>query len=249
MSRLVSYCKELVGKHVKINRGGPDSMEGTLIDVGSDYVTVYGDEGVSYVHLQHVKSVTEHHSGGSKGHKSFAVKLVRADNFHDLLHKLKHKFVKVNRHGPEKCEGFLADINDDTITLVQNHDIIKIAVYHVKAVSLKFGGRKSDGSKGGNKSGKNDKDGNKSGKHDKSDNKSGKSRSDKSDRSDSSGKYDKSGGYDSGKYDSRGKHDRSGKHHRSGKNGKSKKSDRHDKSGKHDKGRKKSRSGKKGYRG
>jgi spore coat protein B len=63
-----AYLKSLVGKKVKVYRGGPESCEGRLLDVQSDYVALMpeksnnnakNDNAIIYYNLRHVQSVSE----------------------------------------------------------------------------------------------------------------------------------------------------------------------------------------------
>ncbi len=54
-----NFLQSLIGKNVKINRGGPDSIQGKLLAVKSDFLVLSTNEGVVYVASSHVKSITE----------------------------------------------------------------------------------------------------------------------------------------------------------------------------------------------
>ena len=45
----VSYLLSFIGKPVKINRGGPESMVGRLIAVHADYIVLLTKDGIVYV--------------------------------------------------------------------------------------------------------------------------------------------------------------------------------------------------------
>jgi len=156
----------LVGHHVKINRGGPDSVEGTLIAVPGDYLVLSGADGVVYVNGSHVKSITE---GNRSQNRSRSVDFVSASSFQSLLSKLRLQFVQINRGGPEKTEGFLAEVNSDFLLLIVGREFVRVPLFHIKTISVtsnKSGNNKSgsnnNNKSGGNKSGSN-KSGNKSG--------------------------------------------------------------------------------------
>ena len=52
--------KSLVGKTIKVDRGGPESRIGKLMAVLDDHlVLLTKDDGVIYYNTHHVKSVTE----------------------------------------------------------------------------------------------------------------------------------------------------------------------------------------------
>jgi hypothetical protein len=197
----------LIGRHVKINRGGPDVVEGLLIAVPSDYLVLASAEGIVYVNGGHVKSITE----GSKSiRRSRSHRYIAASSFKSLLNKLSHQFIQINRGGPEKVEGFLAEISSQFLLVIAGREFVRVPIFHIKTVNVtthghksgKSGGNKSGGHKSGNKSGEH-KSGNKSGEH-KSGNKSDHKSSHKSDNR----SHRKSGGRHSGSEGNR----RSGKY-------------------------------------
>lgn len=151
----------LIGYHVKINRGGPDSVEGTLIAVPADYLVLSSRDGIVYVNGSHVKSITE---GNASASRSRSANYIAASSFQSLLGKLRHEFIMVNRGGPEKVEGFLAEVNSNFLLLIVGREYVRIPVYHIKTVSV-------TSNKSGNKSNKNNNNNNSNGK--KGNNKSG----------------------------------------------------------------------------
>ena len=165
----------LVGCNVKINRGGPDSVQGRLLAVNGE-VLVLSSMGTNiYVNGRHVKSITEmgstgrsghggsrgaqgshgakgsHGARGSLGRSGQAVTYITASTSNGVLSQMHQQFVKINSGGPEMLEGFLADINDDFILLIVGREFVRIPIYHIKTVSAS-GTRSNKSNKGGNKS-------------------------------------------------------------------------------------------------
>ncbi|WP_427181360.1 DUF6897 domain-containing protein [Paenibacillus sp. TC-CSREp1] len=146
--------RSLLGREVKINRGGPDSVLGTLMDVHWDYLAVSCKEGIVYVSDSHVKSITETgRSGGAKGPMGNPIP---ANTFLGVMQALRFRQVQINRGGPEKVEGILADANQSQLILtLKNQEIVRIPLQHVKSVSL------VRGSSNNNNNSKNTSQGNK----------------------------------------------------------------------------------------
>ncbi|WP_136607822.1 hypothetical protein [Paenibacillus dokdonensis] len=165
----------LVGQSVKINRGGPDSVEGVLLSVQSNYLAVWAkDKKIVYVSTTHIKSVTAtDQSGGSKsgrmrsgGVQSAMARPIQSFNFATLLQSLQYRHVQINRGGPEKLEGIITNANQNFLVLaVKAEEIVRIPIFHVKSVTVvsssnNSGGNKSNGNKN-NQSGGNKSNGNK----------------------------------------------------------------------------------------
>lgn len=146
-----SYLRNLIGKNVKINRGGPDSLEGRLIAVQSDYVVLQTKDGVIYINTSHVKSITELPTHKTKG---WTPNYIVARNFLGVLRKLTKKFVQINSGGPEKVEGFIAEVSDDSVLLVDGQDLLQIPLFHIKTVKqtgkyVTYGGGRTGGQRTG----------------------------------------------------------------------------------------------------
>ncbi len=144
----------LVGQSVKINRGGPDSVEGVLLSVQNDYLSVWTkDNKVVYISTTHIKSITA--TGKSGGVQGAMASPIRSYNFASLLQALRYRYVQINRGGPEKLEGIVADANQNYLMLaVKGEEVVRIPINHVKSVSV-VSNSNSNSSSGGNKSNSN----------------------------------------------------------------------------------------------
>lgn len=179
-SGLIQRANNLIGRQVKINRGGPDMVEGQLVAIPADFMVVSTKDGIVYVNAVHVKSITETgQSGGTtgnrSGNRSRSAAFITASSFRSLLSKLRHQFIQINRGGPEKIDGFLAEINSDSLLVVVNREIIRIPVFHIKTVNVSGKGKNNNGnsSKNGNNKSGNNKSGNKNKSGNRSNNRSG----------------------------------------------------------------------------
>ncbi|NRD79531.1 hypothetical protein HPT25_19405 [Bacillus sp. BRMEA1] len=130
--------KSMVGKIIKIDRGGPESRIGKLLDVYDDHlVIITEDDGVVYYATQHIKSVTEN----AKEQLEFNIEVPegfefkKANTFHTLLEALKFQWVKINRGGPEKLEGVLSDVNQHFVSLINKEEIVRLSMFHIRNIS------------------------------------------------------------------------------------------------------------------
>jgi hypothetical protein len=132
---LTKYYQDKV---IKVDRDGPESRIGMLLDGGEDYIALLTEEdGVVYYNTHHIKSITEN----MKGRLKFDVEdpedfgIIKAENFKELLETLVFSWVKINRDYPETVEGILCEVKNDFVYLVNNEEIICIAIFHIKNVS------------------------------------------------------------------------------------------------------------------
>ena len=58
-----------------------------------------------------------------------------ADDFHGIFKRLIHKWVSINRGGPEAVEGILVDNSDYHYTLVKDKEVLRIYPFHIKSIS------------------------------------------------------------------------------------------------------------------
>lgn len=130
--------KSLVGKIVKIDRGGPDSRIGKLMDVYDDHlVLLTEDDGVVYYCTHHIKSVTEN----AKDQLEFDIEVPeefefkKADSFQGMLSSLMYQWVKINRGGPEKLEGVLGEVATDYVSLINKEEIVRLSMFHIRNIS------------------------------------------------------------------------------------------------------------------
>lgn len=176
-SQLVQKATHLVGYRVKVNRGGPDMVEGTLLAIPSDYLVLNTNDGIIYVNGAHVKSITEISKSGGAGSRSSsrgARSFISASSFNSLLSRLRHQFIQINRGGPEKIDGFLAEITSGFLLVVVNRELVRIPLFHIKTVNVSGKNNQSSGEQksGGSSSGSS---GRSSGKSSRSRGKSGSS--------------------------------------------------------------------------
>jgi spore coat protein B len=187
----VYQAMQLVGHQVKVNRGGPDSVEGTLLAIPGDFLVVAAKDVTVYVNGAHVKSITEGSStggksdgksggksGGSTSGRSRSQQFISASSFNSLLSRLRHQFIQINRGGPEKVEGFLAETNSNFLLLIVQRELVRIPIFHIKTFNIS-----GKSQSGGNKN--NDKSNNKN--NDKSNNKSNGKSNGKSNSNNKSG--------------------------------------------------------------
>lgn len=146
--------KSLIGKTVTVYRGGPESKQGTLLDVNNDHIVLLTeDDGVVFYHIHHIKSirvqmkneetaVTEATDETPEEMTEEAVEepisqisYVNAQNFDDLFHHLTHTWVSINRGGPEAVEGILVQGSGNYYTIVNQDEIIRMNFDHIKSVS------------------------------------------------------------------------------------------------------------------
>ncbi|MBG9452553.1 hypothetical protein ABE61_00215 [Lysinibacillus sphaericus] len=129
----------LMNKVIRVDRGGPESRIGKLMAAEDDhFVLLTEKDGIVYYKTQHIKSITLNSRDGME----FSVEdpatdsYLLAPDFKTVVSSLRHNWVKVNRGGPEMLEGIMDEVTDDYITIFSKEEIIRLAMYHVRNISL-----------------------------------------------------------------------------------------------------------------
>jgi len=133
----------LVGKQVRLDRGGPESRHGRVVAVGSDYVVIFSEkDGLLYYNTQHVKSMTLNTKDAVETYEPVVVqpqpvtlKIMEGENFAALLQGMRNSWCQVNRGGHESVQGVVSEVNDDYITMIVNHELVTIFTFHIKSIS------------------------------------------------------------------------------------------------------------------
>ena len=151
----------LIGKEVRLDRGGPESRQGRVVAGGSDYVVIYNEkDGLIYYNTQHLKSITQNTKNSMEYSEvetelPSTMKIMEADNFAGLLRSMKNLWCQINRGGHESVQGVLSELNDDYINMVVNHELVTIFNYHIKSISYGVKKENQDNKKEENSNDKN----------------------------------------------------------------------------------------------
>jgi spore coat protein B len=136
----LASIEPLIGKVVRIYKGGPESKIGRLISVTPTYVLVDTlNEGVIFYNLEHIKSITEDVNAKYPANNKpddFYHRYTALDDFNKILNSMKYSLVKVDRGGPESRMGRLLGISSDFFVLYTQEDgVIYYHTQHVKSIS------------------------------------------------------------------------------------------------------------------
>ncbi|MFD1708819.1 spore coat protein [Siminovitchia sediminis] len=140
--------KQHENKYIQVNQGGPEAKQGLLVHLNNDCLTLFTeDDGIVYYNLHHIKSLCEVQSDSDEDHNEKDEQgqtqrkemtfpsYVKAQSFKDVFSHMSHKWVSINRGGPEAMEGVLVESSDGHFTLVNNQEVIRIALYHIRNIS------------------------------------------------------------------------------------------------------------------
>lgn len=136
-----------LGKTIKVDRGGPESLVGKLIAVEKDYFALLTEEdGVVYYQSKHIRSITrdakDFPTQPQEDGEEPGVLYYQGENFVGVIRNFKNSWVKINRGGPESLEGILNEIHDDYVTIISKQEVVIISLFHIRNIS--FGPKKEE---------------------------------------------------------------------------------------------------------
>ncbi|WP_051359475.1 hypothetical protein [Paucisalibacillus globulus] len=150
-----------VDRVVQIDRGGPESRVGKVLAVEEDHLVVLTEnDGVIYYNTHHIKSITNNAKQGFEFGLDIPENFnyLQASKFKDILNGLRHRWVQINRGGPEKLEGVLEEVTNDYVVVVAGEAIVRVSTFHLRNISygvrIEKGKAETDGNNTGNKNNK-----------------------------------------------------------------------------------------------
>ncbi|KMM39451.1 hypothetical protein [Guptibacillus hwajinpoensis] len=132
------YLKAHIGRTVKIDRGGPESQEGTLVDLQEDFLVLKGTgDSLYYYQITHLKSISMNSQDGFRGRShNHKEDLVEGSTFEEVLKNSQYRWVRINRGGPSKTEGVIEKVENDSVTLIKNDEVITLPLFHIRSIVL-----------------------------------------------------------------------------------------------------------------
>jgi spore coat protein B len=135
----------LIGRSVRVDRGGPESRMGKLLAVKNDHVVVYiENEGMLYYKIDHIKSLSLDTRDVSdlvpvtvtnELNPVVLPSYIEAEDFATIMKTMQNRWVQINRGGPEKIEGVLVEATDELGTIIAGNEIIQVLYFHIRNIS------------------------------------------------------------------------------------------------------------------
>lgn len=124
----------LLNQYVTMNGNGPEKIEGVLLGVGKEHVALKSDNGIMYYNLRHIKNISNNFQNNSND-TTYEYEVERVNSFKDVLKKFRHKWVKINGSKKDAIEGFLSEIFDDHVVMINNGEVFYVLIYHIKNIT------------------------------------------------------------------------------------------------------------------
>jgi spore coat protein B len=145
----VPHLQSLIGKVVRVYKGGPESRTGKLLAVKSDYLIMQTDDPnpeadpcypyLIYYKLHHIKSISEDTKANSSHETMFNSEVLEYDefdDFHQLLESCIYKCIRIDRGGPESRCGYLLAVGTDyLVMLTEEEGLLYCNIHHIKSIS------------------------------------------------------------------------------------------------------------------
>ncbi|MFJ7755045.1 hypothetical protein ACQKGI_06675 [Peribacillus muralis] len=130
------YLEALKGKFVRVYKGGPESREGRLVEVRSDYIVLQTEENhLVYYAIEHLKIVVENAKRALNlcpiNDKGF----VYPETFIGALEALQDSCIQVNGGGPTSKVGRVIDVKEEFLVLsTEREGLVLFPISHIKSV-------------------------------------------------------------------------------------------------------------------
>ncbi|MCU9593419.1 hypothetical protein OEV82_02980 [Caldibacillus thermolactis] len=124
----------LLNQYVTMNGNGPEKIEGVLLGVGKEHVALKSDNGIMYYNLRHIKNISNNFQNNSND-TTYEYEVERVNSFKDVLKKFRHKWVKINGSKKDAIEGFLSEVFDDHVVMINNGEVFYVLIYHIKNIT------------------------------------------------------------------------------------------------------------------
>ncbi|MDR7314667.1 hypothetical protein [Brevibacillus nitrificans] len=131
----------LLGRSIRVDRGGPESRLGKLVAAKNDHFVVQSEnEGMLYYRTDHIKSLTLDTRDFVETEDPNTVqpplpKYIDATDFSTIVNEMLYHWVQINRGGPEKIEGVLVEATDTHVTVIAGNEVIKVLSFHIRNIS------------------------------------------------------------------------------------------------------------------
>jgi len=123
-------------RNIKVNRGGPDAVEGVLVGIMADHFALLLPGGeVVYIVNRHVKSVTDHSDRPVRQIRQMPT-VAQVPFFGDLLRALTGKTVQINRGGPEKIAGVIHGVTGSSVILRSGSEFVLVRLGHIRSLQI-----------------------------------------------------------------------------------------------------------------
>ncbi|MEH7383040.1 hypothetical protein V7138_21430 [Bacillus sp. JJ1533] len=151
--------RNLLGRAIQVNKGGPESTVGKLLSITEDYIVIQTENGETIFYtMEHIKGIiedsrTKFNPVLDPNENTNTNDTITFENFNQLMTSLVGEVVRINRGGPESKTGKLVEVKNDYLIIYDKMDgLIFYAIDHIKSVTKLTMETNEDGSDSTNNS-------------------------------------------------------------------------------------------------
>lgn len=142
-----AQLNSMIGKLVRLGRGGPWERKGYIVATRRDYLSLYTTDGqLIHYPLQHLTCCAEVAAAEADVSlpsrcatevMTHGMATVFPPTFSELVTSQRGNLITVSDHGPESATGFLFDVGADFIQLATcPHEIVYYPLFHIRSLSV-----------------------------------------------------------------------------------------------------------------
>ncbi|TKD72465.1 hypothetical protein [Pseudalkalibacillus hwajinpoensis] len=129
------HMANMKGKQCQVNLKGPEAKSGLLLNAEEDHLMLQTEDEIVYYNLNHVKSVSIDTTETSETTEEMFLNPINEKSFGEVAKAMQHKWVTINRGGPEHMEGVLASAEGDHLVLLKDRELVRVSFFHIKSLS------------------------------------------------------------------------------------------------------------------
>jgi|HigsolmetaGSP12D_1036236.scaffolds.fasta_scaffold01782_4 hypothetical protein len=126
-----------INQYVTINGNSPERTNGILLGVGKEHIALLTDTGIVYYQSRHIKGITKQqkkfHFFAKLANLDYEV--VKVHGFKDVVRAFQHKWVILNGRKKDSLEGFISEVYDDHVIMINGGDVFYVPLYHIKSIT------------------------------------------------------------------------------------------------------------------
>ncbi|MBN8209602.1 hypothetical protein JI666_12670 [Bacillus sp. NTK071] len=129
------HLADLKGKTCQVNLKGPEAKSGLLLNAEEDHLMLQTENEIVYYNLDHVKSVSIDTTETTETTEEMFLNPISEKSFGEVAKAMEHKWITINRGGPEHMEGVLVSAESDTILVLKDRELVRVTFFHIKSLS------------------------------------------------------------------------------------------------------------------
>ena len=127
----------LINQYVTINGNSPEKSQGVLLGVGNEHIALLTDNGIVYYQSRHIKGIAKQQNKYTSNSNldDLDYEIVKVNGFKDVVTAFRHKWVNLNGNKKDSIEGFISEVFDDHVIMINDGEVFYVPMFHIKSIA------------------------------------------------------------------------------------------------------------------